>query len=154
MVPGVRPPADSFEVRFPGAAARIVRALALAPVSVRRRVMVDAFARAERSFNRGDFDAVFAVFAENVEYVPPPPLYDGPPLVGRQAVRRFWRETTVRFDENRITNLSIEEMTPARFVRTAELVHRSPEQRLQYRIRQTTEIKEGRVVRQINELVS
>ncbi len=150
----MRPLADSFEVRFPGLAAMIVRALARAPETVRRRVLTDAFARAERAFNRGDFDAVFALFSQEVEYVPPPPLYDGPPIVGREAVRRFWAEISERFDESRITNLTIEETAPARFARAAELVHRGPDQELRYRIRQTTELRHGRVVHQANELLA
>jgi ketosteroid isomerase-like protein len=149
----VRPPADSFEVRFPNVAALIVRALARAPATVRRRVLTDAFARAERAFNRGDFDAVFALFADDAEYVPPPPLYDGPLIAGRDAVRRFWNETNTRFDESRITNLAIEDTAPARFVRTAELVHHGAQQELRYTIRQTTELRNGRVVRQINKLL-
>src|SRR5208283_2901025 len=118
MVVGVRSLADRFEVRFPAAAAVFVRALGRAPAAVRRRVLTDAFARAERAFNRGDLDAVFALFADDVQYVPPPALYDGPPIAGRDAVRRFWTETAARFDDNQITNVSIEESEPARFVRT------------------------------------
>ncbi len=153
MVLGVRPLADSFEVRFPHAAAVFVRVLARAPATVRRRVLADAFARAERAFNRGDLDAVLALFADDVQYVPPPPLYDGPPIAGREAVKRFWTETAARFDDSQITNISIEETAPARFVRTAELVHRSPQRELRYRIRQTTELRNGRVARQINDLL-
>ena len=149
----MRPPADSFEVALPNLAAVVVRGLARAPATVRRRVLADAFARAERAFNRGDLDAVFALFADDVEYMPPPPLYDGPLITGRDAVHRFWNTINARFDESRITNLGIEETAPARFVRTAELVHRSPQQELRYRIRQTTELRNGRVVRQVNELL-
>lgn len=144
---------DQFEVRFPGAAALIVRALGHAPAALRRRVLADAFARAERAFNRGDRDVVFALFAAGVEYVPPPPLYDGPPIVGRNEVRRFWDQISVRFPENRITNLAVEELAPDRFVRTAELVHRGGGPDLSYRIRQTTELSRGRVMRQVNALL-
>jgi ketosteroid isomerase-like protein len=154
MVPGVRPLADSFEIRFPGLAALAVRALGRAPAAVRRRVLADVFARAEHAFNRGDLDAVFALFADEVEYTPPPPLYDGPPIVGRERVRRFWEQTRARFDEMRITNLEVEETAPSRFVRTAELFHRSPTEELRYRIRQTTELHAGRVIRQTNESLS
>lgn len=150
----VRPVADSFEVHLPRVAAVIVRALGRAPAAVRRRVLVGAFTRAERAFNRGDMDAVFALFADDVEYVPPPPLHEGPPIKGRDAVRRFWAETLPRFAENRITNLTIEELSSTRFVRTAELVHRAPEGELRYRIRQTTALRGGRVVHQLNELMS
>ena len=150
----MRPAADSFEVRFPNFAAVLVRGLARAPRAVRRRVLTDAFGRAERAFNRGDLDAVFALFADDVEYVPPPPLYDGPPIAGREAVRRFWNDTGTRFDESRIINLEVEETAPARFVRTAQLVHRGPQEELKYRIRQTTELRNGRVIRQVNELLA
>ena len=68
-------------------------------------------------------------------------------------MRRFWNETNTRFDESRIANLAIEETAPARFVRTAELVHRGAHEELRYTIRQTTELRNGRVVRQINELL-
>ena len=138
---------------MPNVAAVLVRGLARAPGTVRRRVLADAFARAERAFNRGDLDAVFALFADDVEYMPPPPLYDGPLITGRDAVRRFWNTTNARFEESQITNLGIEETDPARFVRTAELVHRSSQQELRYRIRQTTELRNGRVARQVNELL-
>jgi ketosteroid isomerase-like protein len=140
-------------VHFPGAAALLVRALGRSPSSVRRRVLADAFGRAERAFNRGDLDAVFALFAKDVECVPPPPLHEGQPLSGRDAVRRFWTEVGARFTESRITNLTIEETAPARFVRTAELVHHGANETLRYRIRQTTELSRGRVARQVNALL-
>ena len=149
----VRPPADSFEVRFPKFAAVLVRGLGRAPEPVRKRLLLDAFARAERAFNRGDLDAVFALFARDVEYVPPPPLYDGPPITGRDGVRQFRNGISTRFEENRITNLTVEETAPSRFVRTAELVHRKPQHELRYRIRQTTQLRNGRVARQVNELL-
>lgn len=79
---------------------------------MRRRVLHDAFARAERAFNRGDLDAVFALFADDVEYTPPPALYDGPPIVGRDRVRRFWEQARKRFGEMWITNLDVEETAP------------------------------------------
>jgi hypothetical protein len=150
----MRPIADSLEVRFQGLSAVAVRAVGRAPAAVRRRVLADAFARAERAFNRGDFDAVFALFADDVQYTPPPALYDGPPIVGRDNVRRFWDETRARFDEMRITNLDIEETAPSRFVRTAELFHRNPTEQLRYRIRQTTELHAGLVIRQVNESIT
>lgn len=92
-------------------------------------------------------------FAQDVEYVPPPPVHQGPPIYGRDAVRSFWEKTLARFDENGITNLSIEETAPSRFVRTAELHHKGSQQELRYTIRQTTELRRGRVARQINEVL-
>jgi Universal stress protein family/SnoaL-like domain len=45
--------------------------------------------RAEAAFNRGDFEAIFALFAEDVRYVPPPALGEGA-INGRVAVLAFW----------------------------------------------------------------
>jgi len=149
--PGARPPMDAAEVRAPALAALAVRLLAHVPAAARRRVLADAFDRAERAFNRGDLEAVFALFAEDVEYVPPPALHEGRPIIGRAAVERFWQEALARFEHSTITNLSIEETSPGRFVRTARLSHEGPGGPLRYVIRQTTELRAGRVVRQVNE---
>ena len=121
------------------------------PPSLRRRVLSAAFERAERAFNRGDLAAVFALFADDVEYVPPPALHSGPPIVGRLAVQRFWEDVLARFERSTITNLSIDEATPTRFVRTARLSHRRSDDNVGYAIRQITEVAAGRVVRQVNE---
>ena len=142
---------DALEVRAPALAALAVRLLARMPAPVRRRVLADAFTRAERAFNRGDLEAVFALFAEDVEYVPPPALYSGEPIRGRAAVERFWSRTLARFQESAIANLSLKEAGPDRFVRTARLSHSGPDGKLDYTIRQTTELRSGRVVRQVNE---
>jgi ketosteroid isomerase-like protein len=149
----MRPVADAFEARFPALAAFAARLLAQAPASIRRRVLADAFDRAAAAFNRGDLAVVFALFAPDVEYVPPPPVHQGAPIYGRDAVRSFWEKTLAQFDENGITNLSIEETAPSRFVRTAELHHKGSQQELRYTIRQTTELRRGRVARQINEVL-
>jgi SnoaL-like domain len=146
-----RPLMDSIEVRAPRLAASAVRLLVHLPAPLRRRVLADAFARAEDAFNRGDFEAVFAVFADDVEYVPPPALYTGAPIKGRAAVLLFWQEILQRFEDSTIANLSVEETTPERFVRTARLTHRGHERSLDYVIRQTTELRAGRVARQVNE---
>ena len=121
------------------------------PQSLRRRVLSDAFERAELAFNRGDLVAVFALFADDVEYVPPPALHAGPPIVGRGAVQRFWEAVLARFEQSTITNLSINEVTPARLIRTARLSHRRADHNVQYTIRQITELGRGRVIRQVNE---
>ncbi|MBV9167475.1 MAG: nuclear transport factor 2 family protein [Solirubrobacterales bacterium] len=79
------PLADSVEVRLPSVAA----VLGCVVPAMRRRALARAFARAERAFDRGDLAAVVALLADDVYYVPPPPLHDGPPIVGRNAVIRF-----------------------------------------------------------------
>ena len=142
---------DDVEVRAPALAAFVVRWLVRLPMPLRRPVLVSAFDRAEHAFNRKDFEAVTALWAKDVEYVPPSALYVGEPIRGRQAVVRFWQEVTDRFEESTITNLSIEETTPERFVRTARLSHRGDGRSLDYEIRQTTQLSAGRVIRQVNE---
>jgi len=147
-----RPLADRIEVGAPRLAALAARAVGRLPETVRRRALQSAFDRARDAFNRGDFEAVFALFATDVEYGPPPPLHDGEPLRGRTAVFDFWRSASARFDENTIENLSLEEAAPGYIVRRARLHHGSHAigEDLSYVITQTTELASGRVVRQIN----
>jgi len=149
-----RPLADRIEVRAPGLAALVVMAVGRLPVPVRRRVLPAAFERARDAFNRGDLDAVFGLFAKDVEYGPPPPLYRGDSLRGREAVVNFWRGVFDRYDENTIENLSLDEAAPGSFVRRARLHHRisATGASLDYVIVQTTHLRAGRVVRQVNVL--
>jgi predicted Zn-dependent protease with MMP-like domain/ketosteroid isomerase-like protein len=156
MTAARRPLADRVEVAAPGAAAFAARALGHMPAPVRRRALLAAFDRARDAFNRGDLEAVFALFAADVEYVPPPPLYQGEPLRGRAAVLEFWRDVFARYESSAIENLSLEEAAPGRFVRRARLVHRPGQggNALAYSIVQTTELAAGRVVRQLNALDS
>lgn len=149
--PPSRPVLDSLEVRSPRVAAAGVRVLTRLPPTLRRRILAGARDRAANAFNRGDLAAVFALFAEDVEYVAPPALYGGQPLVGRGSVFDFWRDVFVRFERNTIVNLSIEEANPSRFIRSALLSHRGGRGPLEYVIRQTTELCDGLVVRQVNE---
>jgi hypothetical protein len=145
-----RTASEKIELRFPGLAALGVLLLGKAPGPVRRRALRRAFARAEAAFNRGDFDALFAMFADNVEYVPPPALSEAT-IHGKHELLRFWNEVLSRYPEGEITNLDLEEATPTRFIRTIRVVHRArDEQRLRYDLRQTTELERGRVVRQVN----
>jgi hypothetical protein len=146
-----RPLSDRIEVRAPRFAAYGVRIALRLPKLLRTRILGNAFDRAERAFNPGDVDAILAIWADDVEYVPPPALYSGPPLQGRPAIQRFWEEVFARFDASTITNLALEEASPRRLVRTASLTHRSPDLNLDYMIRQTTEVYRGRVIRQVNE---
>jgi hypothetical protein len=60
-------------------AALVAGALALLPDSLRRRFLGAAFDRARDAFNRGDLEALFALFHRDVEYVPPPALHEGDP---------------------------------------------------------------------------
>jgi hypothetical protein len=147
-----RPLADRVEVAAPGLAALIARGLAHLPEPLRRRALRGAFDRARDAFNRGDLDVVFALFDDEVEYVPPPALYQGEPLHGREAVFAFWRDVLVRYEDSTIANLSLEEAVPGRIVRGARLCHRSRAEgsQISYEIVQTTELVGGRVVRQVN----
>ena len=149
-----RPLADRIEVAAPGVAAVLARFVSRAPEGVRARALQAAFDRARDAFNRGDLEAVFALFAEDVEYVPPAPLYEGPPISGRDAVLAFWEEQLTRFRSSSIENLSIEEAAPGRFVRRASLRHvpAGEGEPLEYVILQTTELRRGRVIRQVNEV--
>ena len=149
-----RPLADRIEVGAPGLAALAARAVGRLPGVIRRRALEGAFDRAGDAFNRGDLEAVFALFAPDVEYGPPPPLHDGGPLCGRAAVLDFWRGVQARYDDSSIENLSIEEARPGRIVRRARLHHRlrTTGEDLDYVITQTTELHRGRVVRQVNVL--
>jgi ketosteroid isomerase-like protein len=135
-------------------AALVVMAVGRLPVPVRRRVLRAAFERARDAFNRGDLDAVFGLFAKDVEYGPPPPLYRGDGLRGREDVVNFWRGVFDRYDENTIENLSLDEAAPGSFVRRARLHHRisATGASLDYVIVQTTHLRAGRVVRQVNVL--
>ncbi len=149
-----RPLADRLELEAPRAAALAARAVARLPGSIRRRVLRTAFDRARDAYNRGDMEVVFALFAPDVEYGPPPPLHSGAALHGRTAVLDFWREVLTRFDENTIENLALEEASPGRIVRRARLHHRSSltGEELGYEIVQSTELQGGRVIRQVNAL--
>lgn len=89
-----RPLADRVEVIAPSIIAFVARAVSRGPAPLRRRVLGDAFARAEAAFNRGDFEAIFALFADDVYYIPPPALGKGP-INGRDAVFAFCRRPTV-----------------------------------------------------------
>ena len=150
-----RPLADKVEVGAPRLAAFVARILGLLPERIRRKALQGAFDRARDAFNRGDLEVVFALFAPDVEYEPPPPLHDGAALRGREAVFAFWRAVLSRYDENSIVNLSVDEASPTRFVRHARLHHHSSVtgETLDYSIVQTTELNRGRVTRQVNILV-
>lgn len=141
-------------MRAPGAAALLARAAGHLPGPVRRAVLQSAFGRAGDAFNRGDLEALFALFSQDVEYVPPPPLHSGEPILGRPALFEFWRDVLARYDRNTIENLSLEEASAGRFVRRARLRHTSDDigADLDYVILQRTELERGRVVRQVNML--
>jgi len=129
------------------------RLLGLLPGALRRRALQSAFDRARDAFNRGDIEAVMALFAQDVEYVPPPPL--GRDVIrGLPAVLDFWRDVFARYERSTIENLSLGEAEPGRFVRTARLSHIGPPgtENLNYTIVQSTWLRAGRVVRQVNEI--
>ncbi|OBI18790.1 hypothetical protein A5712_21400 [Mycobacterium sp. E2327] len=141
-------------MRAPGLAALAVMAVSRLPVPLRRRVLRGTFERARDAVNRGDLEAVFGLFAKDVEYGPPPPLCSEGLLHGRAAVLDFWRAVFDRYDENTIENLSLDEAAPGSFVRRARLHHRenATGASLDYVVIQTTYLKRGRVVRQVNVL--
>ena len=124
------------------------------PEPLRHRILRAAFDRARDAFNRGDLEVVFALFADDVEYGPPPPLHEGGHLLGRAAVLDFWRGVLARYEDSTIENLSLEESSRGSFVRRARLHHRSRAtgETLDYVIVQTTELDAGWVVRQVNAL--
>ncbi len=156
VVDNRRPLVDRVEVGAPNLAALVARVLGLFPESVRRKALRAAFNRASDAFNRGDLEVVFALFAPDVEYGPPPPLHEGDLLRGREAVFAFWRAIFSRYDENIIENLALDETSPGSFVRRARLHHSSSAGggSLDYSIVQTTDLNGGRVVRQVNVLLT
>jgi ketosteroid isomerase-like protein len=147
-----RPLADRVEVSAPRLAAFVAQILTRLPESIRRRALRSAFDRARDAFNRGDLEVVFALFAADVTYSPPPPLHEGGSLQGRGAVFDFWRGIFTRYDENTIENLSLDEVSSESLVRRARLHHRSRTngESLDYMIVQITDLKRGRVARQMN----
>jgi ketosteroid isomerase-like protein len=149
-----RPLADRIEVGVPRLAALAAQALGRLPERLRRRVLQAAFDRARDAFNRGDLEVVFALFAADVEYGPPPPLHEDGHIRGRSAVLDFWHDALARYDESTIENLSLDEAARGCIVRRARLRHRSSAtgESFAYVIVQTTELQAGRVVRQINVL--
>ncbi|HME05327.1 MAG TPA: nuclear transport factor 2 family protein [Solirubrobacteraceae bacterium] len=149
-----RPLADRLELGAPRLAALGAQAVGRLPASLRRPILQSAFDRARDAFNRGDLEVVFALFASDVEYSPPPPLHEEEPIQGRAAVLDFWRGVLARYDESSIENLSVEEAAPGHIARRARLRHRSSEtgEALDYVILQTTDLEGGRVVRQVNAL--
>lgn len=150
-----RPLPDRLELAAPAVAALGARVLLRLPAPIRARALQGAFDRARDAFNRGDLEAVTALFADDVTYLPPPPLHDGGPIAGRAAVLAFWDAARRAWPQSRIENLALEEAAPGRFVRRARLTHRAPDGRaLDYEIVQTTLLRGGRVVRQENALAS
>ena len=146
--------ADRLEVGAPWLATLGARTVGALPEPLRRRILQAAFDRARDAFNRGDLDVVFAMFADDVDYAPPPPLSHDPSLRGRTAVLEFWRDVFARYDDNTIENVSLEETSRGHVVRRARLQHRryDTSETLDYVIAQTTELRSGRVVRQVNVL--
>jgi len=146
-----RPLTDQIEVHAPALVAQITRVALQLPAPLRLRLATAAFDRAEAAFNRGDFEPICALFTSDAEYVPPPAVSDGRPIIGRAAMLQFWIDVLARYPNSRITNLSIQQATARQFVRTAKLSHEGPAGRLSYVIRQTTELCRGRIVRQVND---
>ena len=55
-----------------------------------RRIIDRQNAEICRAYREGDADAVARIFSEHCRQMPP----NAPPLVGREAVRRYWAEAT------------------------------------------------------------
>ncbi len=123
-VPTARPLADRLEIAAPWLAANAARAAGYLPESLRRRVLASALGRAEAAFNRGDYEAVFALFADEARYVPPPALSQTP-ITGRAAIVEFWRAIGARFPVSTIENVTLDEAAPERFTRTLRLTLRT-----------------------------
>jgi ketosteroid isomerase-like protein len=151
-----RPLADSLELANPTLTRTLTRGILALPRPIRRPILTAAFTRAQDAFNRRDLEVVFAAFAPEVEYVPPPPLPDARPLRGREEVLRYWEGIFERFNENRIENLKLVESSRGTVQRTARLRHASTRtsERLEYEILQTTVFGSGAITRQTNELIA
>jgi len=147
-----RPLADRIEVAVPSIAAIAARGASHLPAPVRRRALISALARAEGAFNRGDYEAVFALFTNATRYVPPPAL-STTPISGRAAILEFWHSIGARFRNSTIENLSLDEAAPERFTRTLRLTHQTEDSEISYVIRQVTKLHHGRVVSQVNEQI-
>ena len=92
-----RPLLDRLTLRSPRTSAVMSAALMRLPVNsrLRRAALVDAFARGNRALNRGDLEATFAAFPENVEWNVLP---DIAALTGMSAVLRS-RAEAIQFLE-------------------------------------------------------
>jgi ketosteroid isomerase-like protein len=133
-----------------------LRVVVVLPGPLRRRVLFAAFRHAERAFNEGDLEAVFAAFAEDVEYLPPAALPGARPMRGKADVLAFWEGIEGRFAST-IETSELREPRRGTIFRAATLRHREREGNgataLEYGFEQLTEISGGEVVRQRNVLV-
>lgn len=129
----------------------LLRVVIALPGPLRRRILISAFHHAEDAFNRGDLDAVFAAFAEDVDYLPPSALPGAGPIEGKARVMAYWEEIAARF-ESEIETTALREIQRGKMFRAARLRHldRSGGTNLEYRFEQVTEIAGGQVVRQQN----
>ena len=66
------------------------KAVDIADAAVVRRIIDRKNREICRAYADGDADRVAAIFSEQCSQMPP----NAPPLVGREAVRRFWAEAT------------------------------------------------------------
>jgi ketosteroid isomerase-like protein len=149
-----RPIPDRIERATPSLLSRAgAIALLRLPGPVRVRMIKVGFGRAQKAFNRGDLEVVFAAFADDVEYMPPPLLPECRPLRGKEAVIEYWREVFDHFEVNRIENLELWEPAPGIYMRRATLFHGARNgEFLRYEIEQRTEFRHGQVVRQENRI--
>lgn len=129
----------------------LLRVVVALPGPLRRRILIAAFRHAEDAFNRGDLDAVFVPFSENVEYLPPSPLPGAGPIEGKVEVLTFWRGIADRY-ESEIETSELRELEKGTMCRVARLRHveRNSGEVIAYTIEQVTEIAGGAVVSQRN----
>jgi ketosteroid isomerase-like protein len=132
----------------------LLRCVIALPGPLRRRILFMAFSHAEDALNRGDFEAVFAAFAEDVAYMPPSRLPGAAPMTGKVRVMAYWNEIAVRF-ESEIETSELRELERGEVFRAATLRHvdRETGEILECRFEQVTEIAGGQVVRQLNTVV-
>ena len=115
-------------------------------------MLAGAFRRAEAAFERGDAEALFASFGPEVDYAPPPPLNGPARLRGRKAVVAFWLDVFSRWEHHSIATAALDDEGAGVIRRRATIRHWGGADRnaLEYEVEQLTEIRDGRVARQIN----
>jgi len=131
----------------------LLRAVLCLPGPLRRRVLISAFRHAEDAFNRGDLEAVFAAFADDVDYLPPAPLPGARPIQGKAAAIGFWEGIAARY-QSEIETSELRERGRGNMFRVARLRHvgRDRGEIIEYGIEQVTKIRGGEVVLQRNDV--
>lgn len=148
-----RPLPDRLELRSPYLFRHLTAVVMRLPIRRLRRVLIGlALKRAQDAFNRGDVEVIFAAFAPDAEYQPPPRLPGAHPVTGREAAVDFWQAIFLDWKDNRIENLGFVDAGDGKIVRRAALHHvnRSTGELLEYEIVQETQFVGGMVSSQVN----